>query len=222
MKLSLSEYLLIDFINQLDECDLIDLLSDQSLLDIREQFPFLQQYFLGEFYYNNNRYSRHLGYHPILMKFNNSFGIDKIYPKMSNPSLKSKRLMLKIDSSLIKLIKNPSKSLITQSLSYSGNNIRYIKNQTELLCLMALNRNATAIMGINNITDTIFNSFIQTDEFLEHPNYFVENFIIEKTNLTPVMLKILGSFVNNDTLQLLKTHKNWKTDAKIVLDKFDE
>jgi hypothetical protein len=219
MKLSIDELLLIDFINCLDPQEALLLCMDQSDPMIVNKFPFLQKHFLCEFYYHKSDYNQIHGHHPILLILYADGLLEKIYKQLQEPSLSSKKKMLKVDSSLIKLIENPSKSVITLALMSSGNNICYINNQSDYFVIMALNETSTAIMGIKTITDKIFNFFITTEDFIINPDYFVENFITEQTELTPLMLLKLIPFVNQQTVELIKTHKNWKSIAQLVLDK---
>lgn len=121
-------------------------------------------------------------------------------------------------SLLFAYIKKPSISVIEQVALHDPEILKYVKNSSDEIQLKVLNINLKYIRYFRTISIKIQHEAVN---LYNNRNIYNHDFIpifLKYKHLTPVvLLKLLDKTDNKHHQEMIKKHKNYKNDAKIIL-----
>jgi hypothetical protein len=119
-------------------------------------------------------------------------------------------------------IKKPSEKLIETMALYDPKILKYVKYSSEDIQKKLLRINIKNIRYFNNISVAIQNEAVNlynSNNIYNHD--FIPIFLQTKNIDSIVLLKLLAKTTDRDFIKMIKSHNNYKHDAKIILDFID-
>jgi hypothetical protein len=150
--------------------------------------------------------------------------------EIDNPTLEQQKIAVKRDATSISHSKNPFEEVQMMAVLNDADNIRRIKNPTDKVQLVAINNDNTIFMYLKTPSlevSEIFNKYLSKLIKIKNEDevncYYIDSALSRVKGIRSSTLILFERIVNdNKTKERIKKHKNYKNDAQLILEKFDQ